>query len=215
MKHDTAGIEWAVKVPQQMIRRIYENDARGIVDDELIDKVGFALYDRCQSLVMIHDGLVQCPRCHQRFATGWVWPRYIDTEIVRCSHCGEWETSGKQYRASFQRGQLQAINAVPIFRTFVERYANTTVPRERVVLIDRLIHECHYAIARMPDGSLGRNPLPHATTANNLIEGGHDEVVAFLDALTYGEEGTPELEATQDDWREKAAQMKQRRPSKR
>ena len=32
---------WAPRVPQDKVRRLYETDARGIYDDELIDDVGY------------------------------------------------------------------------------------------------------------------------------------------------------------------------------
>ncbi len=219
MKRNTAGIQWNPKVPRAMIRRLYETDARGIVDEELIDEAGFALYARCQSILAVDAGHVQCPDCDHMFATPWKWPRQsprvIDAESIRCPNCQEWEVTGRQYRESFQYDNLGAGNALPAFQTFVERYPHTTAPRERMLLIDRLIHEFHYAISHKPDGSLGRNSLPHETTANNLIEGGHDQVVAFLDRLTYGDAGTPELQAVQTAWRTKAAEMKQRRSPKR
>jgi hypothetical protein len=34
--------EWAPKVAQQAIRRLYEADARGLYDDELLLEVGYA-----------------------------------------------------------------------------------------------------------------------------------------------------------------------------
>ncbi len=67
----------------------------------------------------------------------------------------------------------------------------------------------------MLDGSLGRNPSPHETTANNLIEGNHEQVVAFLDNLTYGDTSTSELKAMQTEWRMKAEEMQQRRSPRR
>lgn len=219
MKHDNGGIQWNPKVSQTTIRRLYENDARGIIDAELIDEVGFALYARCNDILMVHDGLVQCPRCDHIFATSWPWPRHrtqhSDTQRMRCPRCQDWEVTGRQYRESFQRAGLAAGNALPAFRTFVERYPHITAPRERLLLIDRLIHEFHYALSRMPDGTLGRHPVPHEVTATNLIEGGHDQVVTLLDSLAYGDVGMPELQATQAQWRTKAEAMHQRRSPKR
>lgn len=60
-------IRWAPKVRQHQIRRLYENDARGIVDTTLIDDVGLALFLRCESLLMIWRGEVRCPVCRTRF----------------------------------------------------------------------------------------------------------------------------------------------------
>ncbi len=45
----------------------------------------------------------------------------------------------------------------------------------------------------------------------NLIEGGHDQVVAFLNDLTYGDATTEGLQTTRAAWRAKAEEMKQRR----
>jgi hypothetical protein len=55
-------IEWASRVNPGAIRRLYETDARGIVDEEQIDDVGYALYWRCQSIIAAteaYDGRVR------------------------------------------------------------------------------------------------------------------------------------------------------------
>jgi hypothetical protein len=52
----------APKVRPERIRRLYERDALGLVDDELIDDVGLALHARCRSIVLVDEGLVRCPR---------------------------------------------------------------------------------------------------------------------------------------------------------
>lgn len=215
MKNNDGGIQWNPKVPQAKLRRLYENDARGLVDEELIDEVGFGLYSRCQSILIVQDHGVQCPLCNHVFPTGWTWQPRKDGLRIRCPACGVWEITGRQYRESLQRDNVGAGNALAAFQTFVERYPRTTAPSERMLLIDRLIHEFHYALSRMPDGSLGRNPSPHETAANNLIEGGHDQVVAFLEHLTFGDTSRPELQATQAEWRTKAEAMKRRRSPKR
>ncbi len=48
-----AQIQWAPKVRRDLIRRLYQNDAHGLVDDDLINAVGFALYQRCESILMV------------------------------------------------------------------------------------------------------------------------------------------------------------------
>src|SRR2546427_13195711 len=65
-KYDLAEVRWAPRVNPQKIRRLYETDARGIVDEELIEEVGFGLYSRCLSILIAteaHAGRLQCPRC--------------------------------------------------------------------------------------------------------------------------------------------------------
>ncbi|MGI6704943.1 MAG: hypothetical protein ACOX6S_01330 [Clostridia bacterium] len=38
---------WAPKVNPNKIRRLYQQDAKGILDDELLDDVGYSLYGSC------------------------------------------------------------------------------------------------------------------------------------------------------------------------
>ena len=46
---------WAERVAQRKIRRLYENDAKGIYDEALIDDVGYALFARCQSFITANE----------------------------------------------------------------------------------------------------------------------------------------------------------------
>ena len=43
-------IKWPLKVRPHKIRQLYENDAKGIVDEDLINDVGYALYARCEAI---------------------------------------------------------------------------------------------------------------------------------------------------------------------
>lgn len=59
-------IHWEPRVPQHTIRRLYENDAAGIIDEALIDDVAYSLYARCESIITVtraEHGEVVCPRC--------------------------------------------------------------------------------------------------------------------------------------------------------
>jgi hypothetical protein len=44
---------WAPRTPQAKIRWLYELDAQGITDEELIADVGYRLYSRCQSILAV------------------------------------------------------------------------------------------------------------------------------------------------------------------
>jgi hypothetical protein len=46
-------IQWANRVSQIKIWQLYQSDARGILDEELIDEVGIALYARAQSILLL------------------------------------------------------------------------------------------------------------------------------------------------------------------
>jgi hypothetical protein len=41
-------IRWAHKLRPEKLRRLYELDAQGLADAELIDEVGDTLYSRCE-----------------------------------------------------------------------------------------------------------------------------------------------------------------------
>ncbi len=43
--------QWAQRVKPELIRKLYENDAHGWPDEELLDEVGFSLYSRCKSFI--------------------------------------------------------------------------------------------------------------------------------------------------------------------
>lgn len=55
-------------MPQREIRRLYETDAKGIYDGDLIDEVGYGLLARCESFIRANRaraGEVPCPECGQ------------------------------------------------------------------------------------------------------------------------------------------------------
>jgi hypothetical protein len=190
-------LRWAPKLRPEKLRRLYETDARGIVDDELIDDVGYTLYSRCGSILTVTEafhGRVKCPGCAAVLLRGDPG-RGPAEELLHCAACG-WQTTWKEYHRSWQNRQLWGGNAVEAFEAFVRRFPATRTPREKMLLIDQLIHAYHYDLKRQ---SYNR------PAAANLIEGGMKQVVQFLDSLTYGADSTSGLEEIQAAWRENLA----------
>ena len=186
-------VRWARCVPQEKVRRLYANDAHGIVDAVLIDDVGIGMYLRCQSILRVIEadrGRVTCPGCETTI------PRVSreKDEIIHCSDCG-WETTWDAYHRTYKGKQLFGGGAVDAFALFVEQYNRAQTPRERLIAIDRLIHTFHWELTRNPT----------APAARNLIEGSLSEVVAFLDTLTYGEQTVAEVQAMRARYRENYA----------
>lgn len=182
------GGRWAPRVEPHKIRRLYENDARGIYDDDLIDDVGYGLLARCRSFVAAVAavaGRAPCPRC------GAVITHSGRREEVLSCGCG-WEATWGGYFRTIQHKQLSGAEpVVAFFREYVDRFPHARTAREKLLLIDRVIHGFHIYLK---DGSTTR------PTAVNLIDARLGEVIDLLDSLAYGDATTPCLTETRDEW---------------
>ncbi|MHB0877733.1 MAG: hypothetical protein ACYC5O_16980 [Anaerolineae bacterium] len=189
MPGDAILPQWAPRLPQDLIRRLYETDARGIYDDELLDEAGWALLHRCRSFIEVAEavnGSVTCPACGQAVRR----ERGAD-EMLRCAACG-WSLPWRAYLGTFRHRQLSGAEPVLVlFRDFIRGFQSARSPQEKMLQIDRLIHGFHRDL----------RDRPTRTTGINLIEGNYHEVVDFLDRLTYGEGSTPGTRETRQEWR--------------
>src|SRR5688500_4453183 len=138
-------IRWAPRVALHAIRRLYETDALGIVDDEQIDEVGYALYVRCRSVIDATDaherGRVRCPRPECRAVIqrrGRPDRPEDDAEVLRCEACG-WATTARAYRVTYRGKQLLAENALPALEAFLRDFDPASQPRHKLPAIDRLV----------------------------------------------------------------------------
>ncbi len=187
----TTNPQWAPRVKQSLIRRLYETDASGIYDEELINEVGFALLIRCEAFIAAVEathGKVTCPACGEVV----LHDAKPDT-VLHCTHC-DWQMPWQDYFHTFQHKQLSGAEPVlALFRSFIDGFSKARSGREKMVLIDQLIHGFHLSLT----GETTR------TTGVNLIEGTYPEVVHFLNELSYGDEGTPGMREVHEDWRAK------------
>ena len=173
----TSGVEairWAPRVRRSTIRRLYEQDARGIVDEELIDEVAFAFYARCKAILTATAawyGTAACPRCEREIAHG-----HDPREVLRCEPCA-WETTWIEYRRSFRSKQLIGGYARPWFEQYTVRLPAARTPRERMLLIDWMVHRLHNALPTGGEAPIGR------PAAVNMIGGTLSQVAAMLDEL--------------------------------
>lgn len=195
-------IRWASRVNPSLIRRLYEFDGRGIVDDDLIDKVGFALYGRCQSILEVTEAherrRVKCPRCRQIVVRpGGLLEK---DAVVACGSC-TWSVRWGDYLKTYQDKRLHGGGAVALFEAFVRDFENARVPSQKMLAIDRLIHSFHWELVQNP----GR------TVATNLIYAKNKrEILAFLDTLSYGDGSTPGLRDNKKEWERKLKRSNQR-----
>lgn len=183
---------WAPRVKPYLIRRLYEMDALGASDDELLDQVGWALLARCQSFLEADaavKGQVRCPQC-----AAVVLPNGIDRQVLRCSACG-WECPFQAYLGTIRNQQLSGGPEVAgLFQEYAAAFPRAANARQKMLLIDQLIHGFHHYLTS------GRSRRPVAV---NLIDGDLGFVIAFLDRLTYGPNSTPESLLVREEWRAK------------
>jgi ribosomal protein L37AE/L43A len=157
--------KYAPKLSVALVTRLYRSDALGIQDEELIADVGWRLHARCRDVLMVSDSRVRCPECRTEFEVPWLG--YADEHVAECPGCG-WSTTAGAYHASWRHHDLRGGNARDAFAAFVEQFPTTETYRERMLMIDRLVHAVHVT------GGLA---------ARNLFEGRPRKVVEALDSL--------------------------------
>ena len=110
---------WSPRVPKHKIRRLYQQDARGIQDDDLINEVGFALLARCESFLEANQavrGRVSCPVC------GGLVPHDAKKgERLLCGACG-WTLPWEEYFSTIHGKQLSG--AAPVIKLFLRYIKN-------------------------------------------------------------------------------------------
>src|SRR6266498_1514046 len=94
---------WAPRLNQRLIQRLYEDDSQGLLDEDLLAEVGWALYHRCQSFITANQavhGRAPCASC------GAILSHHAGPdEILHCPVCG-WECAWKDYFHTIQHRQL-------------------------------------------------------------------------------------------------------------
>jgi hypothetical protein len=176
------SISWSPRVRQSLLWQLYRSEAAGSLDECLLIEVGSILYHRCLDIILIEDavqGLVRCPQCISLGRESLILRETYDPEVLLCCPCCAWQMTWGEYHKSFQGKQLNLGGAGPAFRIFVGQWPRTSSAPEKMLLIDRLIHEFHYSLRKQPD-------LPTRPACVNLIEGNLTNVVAFLDRLSDG-----------------------------
>ncbi len=164
-------IRWAKKLPPHLLVKLYQSQAMGIIDEELLEDVGAYLYLRCESIIMIGKKELFCPNCNQRMS--FLSDGAVQQEAT-CIECG-WHCSMQTFHESFRHRDLWQGKALDCFEKFYSSYPGAKTTGDKIILIDTLIHSFHI------DAKLN---LPNRAVGNNLIEGSLAEVVALLDTLS-------------------------------
>jgi hypothetical protein len=188
---NVTAIQWNPCVPQIKLRRLYASDARGLLDEDLLEDVGLSLYLRCQSIVIATEALCGRAACAQCGTV--IQHRCVKHARLQCPTCG-WAIAWYKYRRAAEG--LRAGGAMPAYRAFLAAYEHARTARDKLLLIDRLIHAFHWETKQGPTRPAG----------TSLIEGSLEEVVRFLDQLSAGPDSTPSIGETKARWQQQLAQ---------
>ncbi|MEE9278958.1 MAG: hypothetical protein V3V67_02170 [Myxococcota bacterium] len=179
---------WSPRVRKSKIARLYTTLGQAVVDEELIDDVGFSLLSRCESVLAATEagkGRTPCPSCGSVVKhTPW------HNEMLECQSCG-WRCPWQAYRKTIKYKHLFAGGMKPFLEKFVREFPSARTHSDRFIAIDTLIHRYHWE-------NVGKASRPGACC---LIEGKLKDIMPFLDALSYGENIPKEVLTTREKWR--------------
>ncbi len=189
---DPRNFHWAKRVSRRDIQRLYESDARGMLDQELLDEVHYAIHARVCDMFEVREAQqterVKCRKCGVPILQPFRMGSRHKGDVLKCEQCG-WETTCGEFFESYSGKSLLPGSATDLFRDYLERFANTRTPVDKMLLIDWLIHQFHVmqGVARMPVGE-------------NVIEGTGDQVRELIETLASGPGSTPGRASVQE-WR--------------
>jgi hypothetical protein len=165
-------IRWAPPVPSQKLVRLYEANASGLLDDDLVDDVGWRIWERLSDVIRVSNGLVRCPGCTNEFAVRV--PGRDPDEVVGCPSCG-WDVTPRAWHKSWEHRDLNGH--CEEFQHYVSAWPKARNGRDRMLLIDAAVHALHVS---------SRDDLPGNFAARNFLEGSRPRIVALLDELALG-----------------------------
>ena len=189
---DHRKFHWAERVSRREIQRLYESDARGMLDVELLDEVHYAIYARVCDMMEVREaqqfGRVKCRHCREPVPQPYRMGSRNKSNVLECAKCGWRATCGEFYQSYTGKSMLPG-SALDLFESYLERFPKARTPREKLLLIDWLIHRFHVmqGIARMPVGQ-------------NVIRGTTGQVCELIETLAYGPGNTQGL-SSPDEWR--------------
>ncbi len=168
---------WSPKLSRRMLAALYEKDAKLLEDEELADEVGWTLYARCaqgrDERALMLSGRMKCHNC------GAILP--CDAAILSCG-CGS-QYQFRAYMRSFRENNMPANSAAEIFGEYIEKWPAARTYRNKMRLIDWLVHEFHLNLA---SGVKGR------FVGVNLIEGTKAQILDLILSLAGTEVATKE-----------------------
>jgi hypothetical protein len=169
--YETKDFQWARRLSKNDIYRLYQSEASGLLDEELLEEIGTGFYSRCETIKQVTERL--CPSCSE-VIQGAFDGNNSDRQIA-CQHC-QWISSWKYYHGSYKNDRIHGGRAYKYFLAYLGEYPLCKTARDKMLAIDRLIHYLHEDID--DDGSV-------TPAAMNLVQGKRHEIREFIESLAY------------------------------
>ena len=176
---------WSPKVSRRDLVRLYAGEAQGVLDEELLEEIGYTFYARCRQAqdVRAHmdRGEIVCHHCGAILSAGASAPagsfRLIGNRdaLMMCA-CGQSYTY-RAYRASCNTASMPGGRATPIFEQYMQKWQGCHTAQEKMMLVDWLVHEFHVTLMT---GAQGRS------VCMNLIDGTLKQISELITTLAYG-----------------------------
>ena len=165
--------KWCKKVSRSDLLRLYKGEAKGLIDEILLDDIGLTFYLRCKQAKEAREcmdkGQIICHHC------GVVLKVSGYSTITNCP-CG-YSYTYREYRRSCNAVNMPGGRAEPIFDNYLKKWQGCRTTKDKMFLIDWLIHECHVTLM---SGEKGRS------VCINLIEGTLKQLYELIMKLAYG-----------------------------
>lgn len=189
---DQNKFHWAGRVSRRDIQRLYESDAKGMLDETLLDQVHFSIHIRVCDMFEIKEaqqfGRIKCRHCGEPIAQSYQMGLRNKKNPLTCELCG-WETTCGEFYESYTGKSMLPGSATEIFERYLNRFPKAKTASEKFLLIDWLIHQFHVmqGVARMPVGQ-------------NVIQGTTEQVRELLESLAGNSSSTQGLSSL-EEWR--------------
>ena len=169
-------IRWAPRVSPEKIRRLYLDDARHIINHELLLDVGLSFYARAESIIAINrihmQNIMNCPVCRKDITMS-------EDDHYHCG-CG-WEISSKDLHMTYKGKQAVGPSIVEFAEKFIGDWNRAlNDPGAQMKAIDFLIHRFHWEMIQRPT-----RPV-----AVNYIEGTMTKVTELILELAFNDDIT-------------------------
>ncbi|MCU0522896.1 MAG: Rho termination factor N-terminal domain-containing protein [Anaerolineae bacterium] len=181
---------WAERVSRRDIRRLYESDAQGMLDVDLLDEVHYGIYARVCDMMEVREaqqtGRVTCRSCRAPLPKPYRMGTRAKSQVLKCESCGWVVTCGEFYDSYTGKSMLPG-SVTDLFESYLERFPQARRPAEKLLLIDWLIHQFHVmqGVAGKPVGQ-------------NVIQGTADQVRELIETLAYGPGSAQGLSSPQE-----------------